>query len=144
MDGKGWRSKGDLVPRRSPRQQRKTCGRPFSAPRQVRATIPKKPKTVQTNETEDSDIRVLTETEIQMIQSMEDEVPEVSQDSQVVIITETENQRDLQEREAPASVTDDLSDVEDRHETVSNTTESTPDILKSPDKSSRGNHFEDI
>ena len=102
MDGKGWRSKGDLVPRRSPRQQRKTCGRPFSAPRQVRATITKKPKTVETNETQDSDVRVLTASEIEMIQSMEEVVPEVSQDSQVKIITETENDRDLQEREAPA------------------------------------------
>ncbi len=98
MEEKGWRSKGDQVPRRSLRQQRKTCGRPFSAPRQVRATIPKKPKTVQTNETEDSDIRVLTHSEVQMIMSMEDVVPEVSQDSQVKVITETENQRDLQER----------------------------------------------
>ena len=133
MDGKGWRSKGDLVPRRSPRQQRKTCGRPFSAPRQVRATITKKPKTVQTNETQDSDVRMLTAIEIEMIQSTEDEVPEVSQDSQVKIITETENERDLQEREAPALVSEAKSDLEDRHETVSNTTESTPDIFKSPE-----------
>ena len=69
-----------------------------------------------------------------MIQSMEEVVPEVSQDSQVKIITETENDRDLQEREAPALETDALSDLEDRHETVSNTTESTPDILKSPER----------
>jgi len=144
MDGKGWRSKGDLVPRRSPRQQRKTCGRPFSAPRQVRATITKKPKTVQTNETQDSDVRVLTASEIEMIQSMEEVVPEVSQDSQVKIITETENDRDLQEREAPALETDALSDLEDRHETVSNTTESTPDILKSPERQETADKASDI
>ena len=60
-------------------------------------------------------------------------MPEASEDSQVRVITETENQRDLQERQAPQPVTGYLSDFEDRHDRVSNTTESTPDILKSPD-----------
>ncbi len=106
MADKGWRSKGDEVLRRSPRQQSKKCGRPFSAPRKVRETTPKKPKTVETNETEDSDIRVLTHSEVEMILSMEDVVPQVSQDSQVKVITETENQRDLQERQALQAVTE--------------------------------------
>ena len=33
MSDKGWKSKGAKVPRRSPRKQGKTCGRPFNAPR---------------------------------------------------------------------------------------------------------------
>jgi hypothetical protein len=87
---------------------------------------------------------MLTAIEIEMIQSTEDEVPEVSQDSQVKIITETENERDLQEREAPALVSEAKSDLEDRHETVSNTTESTPDIFKSPERQETADKAPDI
>ncbi len=59
---------------------------------------------------------------------------EVNEDSQVKVITDTENQRDLQERQSIAPVTECLSDAEDRNDRVSNTTESTPDIFKSPDR----------
>jgi hypothetical protein len=78
---------------------------------------------------QDSDITVLTNSEVQIILSSK-----VNEDSQVKVITETENQRDLQERKAIAPVTECLSDAEDRNDRVSNTTESTPDIFKSPDR----------
>jgi hypothetical protein len=35
MAAKGWKSKEDKVPRKSPRKRGKTCGRPFKAPRPV-------------------------------------------------------------------------------------------------------------
>ncbi len=63
--------------RRSPRKKGKTCGRPFSAPRIVRQNTRKTPKIVKTNEKEDSDIRVLTESEVEMIVTMQDIGPEV-------------------------------------------------------------------
>ncbi len=35
MAEQDWISKGDKLPRRSPRRKGKTCGRPFKAPRPV-------------------------------------------------------------------------------------------------------------
>jgi hypothetical protein len=141
MADKGWRSKGDKVLRRSPRKKGKTCGRPFSAPRKVREPTPKTPKIFETKEAEDSDIRVLSNSEVQMIVSMQDIFPEVQ------MITETENQRDLRARlEAQNDGSDSEEDipfstllrqekeVQERPEIEihSDTTGSTPEIFKSP------------
>jgi hypothetical protein len=52
MTDRGWKSKGDKVPRRSPRKTGKTCGRPFKAPR-------KKGKTKVVAEVEDSDVQIV-------------------------------------------------------------------------------------
>jgi hypothetical protein len=66
MEDKEWRSKGEKLPRRSPRKKGKTCGRPFKAPRPI-------------IELEDSDVIVIA-TDV-----------ETSKDSEVQVITETEN-----------------------------------------------------
>jgi hypothetical protein len=136
-DKEGWRSKGDKVFRRSPRQQGKTCGRPFTAPRKARETTTKTPKVVERNETEDSEIRVLSNSEVQMIVSMQNIFPEV------LVEMTTENKR--QDAEDGGSDSDEdipistilrqEQDVHERPEETevhSNTTESTPEIFKSP------------
>ena len=71
MTDKGWKSKGDKEPRRSPRKRGKTCGRPFKAPRPVSEAVER-----------DSDVVLLT----------------TDTDSQVQVITETENERDLRSK----------------------------------------------
>jgi hypothetical protein len=70
MPDRSWKGKGEAVPRRSPRRRGKTCGRPFKAPRPVEETV--------------QEIITLTET--------------VTQDSQVKMLAETENDRDIQAR----------------------------------------------
>ena len=64
MPEKGWRSKGDKGIRSSPRQRGKTCGRPFSAPRKARDTRAETTTLTEPKERQDSEVRVLTETEI--------------------------------------------------------------------------------
>jgi hypothetical protein len=76
MGTRGWQSKGDKAPRRSPRRQKKTCGCPFTAPR-----TGKSPKTVPKGKTSAA----------QLVQ--QDELD--TQDSQVQEITETENDRNI-------------------------------------------------
>jgi hypothetical protein len=73
MADKGWKSKGDKEPRRSPRKRGKTCGRPFKAPRPVSEAVER-----------DSDVVLLT--------------TDTDADSQVQVITETENERDLRSK----------------------------------------------
>ncbi len=63
MSGQDWISKGDKLPRRSPRRRGKTCGRPFTAPRQVA------------------------------------DLGGEREESQAVILTETEKERDMEDRE---------------------------------------------
>jgi hypothetical protein len=79
MADKRWWSKGDKVFRRSPRKQGKTCtcGRPFIAPRKARETTAKttKIKIADPKEKNDSEVRILTESEVQMIISMDEAVP---------------------------------------------------------------------
>jgi hypothetical protein len=70
MTDRGWKSKGDNVPRRSPRKRGKTCGRPFKAPR-------KRGKTSKVAEKEDSDVQLVVQES------------EGDNDSQVKVITET-------------------------------------------------------
>jgi hypothetical protein len=77
MTDRGWKSKGEKVPRRSPRKTGKTCGRSFKAPR-------KKGKTKVVAEFEDSDVQLV-------VQDKEGE-----NDSQVQCITETQNKRDME------------------------------------------------
>ena len=76
MPDKNWKGKGGALPRRSVRKRGKTCGRPFTAPRLVEETV--------------KEIITVTETE--------------TQDSQVQLITETENDRDIQARQEVAPV----------------------------------------
>ncbi len=77
MVEKGWKGRGEKEPRprRSPRKRGKTCGRPFKAPRPVSEVVER-----------DSDVVPLT-TEV-----------DIQTDSQVLVITETENERDLRGR----------------------------------------------
>ncbi len=63
MPEQDWISKGDKLPRRSPRRRGKTCGRPFRAPRPVA------------------------------------DVDGDKEESQAVVLTETEKERDIQDRE---------------------------------------------
>jgi hypothetical protein len=74
MADKGWKNKGAKVPRRSPRKRGKICGRPFKAPRAV-------------VEERDSDVQVHEKDTV------------ADNDSQVQIITETENTRDIEARQ---------------------------------------------
>ena len=102
MPDKNWKGKGEALPRTSPRKRGKTCGRPFTAPRLVEEIV--------------KEIITVTDTE--------------TQDSQVQLITETENDRDIQARqEEPEVVTEGGPD----RTFGSDTTGSTPDICKSPD-----------
>jgi hypothetical protein len=80
MTDRSWKSKGDKVPRRSPRKTGKTCGRPFKALR-------KKGKTKLVAEVEDSDVPLV---ELDK---------EVENDSQVQCITESQNKRDMEGKE---------------------------------------------
>ncbi len=73
MPDRRWKSKGETVPRRSPGKRGKTCGRPFKAPRAV-------------VEEKDSDVQLVG-------QEIAGE-----NDSQVQLITETQNKRDLEGR----------------------------------------------
>jgi hypothetical protein len=78
MSDKGWKSKGAKVPRISPRKQRKTCGRPFNAPRT---------KTVKQNkvaEAQECDVQVIEKESV------------TDKDSQVELVTETQNLRDIE------------------------------------------------
>jgi hypothetical protein len=79
METRGWQSKGDKAPRRSPRRQRKTCGRPFKAPRKGKSS-----KTVPQVKASEAGL---------VLQDGQD-----TQDSQVQQISETENDRDIRER----------------------------------------------
>ena len=116
MTDKEWRGKGDMQARRSPRNKRQTCGRPFIAPRQVTPTTtnPKDidPKQSKTKETGDSDVQFISDSE-------------VHNDSEVQLITETEN-----ERETTAM----LDKLPQTNEVTleSDSTGSTPDIFRSP------------
>ena len=142
MERRGCQNKGDKAPRRSPRRQKKTCGRPFTAPR-----TGKLPKTALKGKTSAA----------QLVQ--EDGLD--TQDSQVKQITETENDRDIQERTAEEAhvipfipgirlMSEREADEVARHGEVlrwssdedgnntpkttlgSDTTDSTPEFLKSP------------
>ena len=131
MAEKGWKGKGDKEPRRSPRKRGKTCGRPFKAPRPVSESLER-----------DSDVVLLT-TEV-----------DIQTDSQVQVITETENERDLRSRRRSIMLSDrevnemvkygevinygsSEDDKQTRQKTPqetieSDTTGSTPEIFKSP------------
>jgi hypothetical protein len=129
METRGWQSKGDKTPRRSPRRQRKTCGRPFMAPRKAKSA-----KTVPQVKTSEAEL---------VLQDGQE-----TQDSQVQQISGTENDRDIEARaeqedietrgiEARAEQEARWSSDEDGDNTqsttlASDTTGSTPDILKSP------------
>ncbi len=129
MAVKGWRSKGDKVLRRSPRKKGKTCGRPFSARRKVSETTPKTPKIVDPKE-----VRVLTDSEVQMITSVDEAVPEI-EDSDLMIITESEKGRQIDAQQDKAQQDKLQQDTLEETTPViaeSDTTESTPDIFRSP------------
>ena len=128
METRGWQSKGDKAPRRSPRRQPKTCGRPFKAPRKGNST--KIVTQVKTSEVELG------------LQDGQD-----TPDSQVKHISETENDRDIQARISDREGTemsrhgevlrwssDEDGDNTEKTTLGSDTTESTPDIFKSPEQ----------
>ena len=69
MPSNGWQSKGDKSVRRSPRQGRRKCARPFTAPRSV---------TKDKGKTVESEVQVITETEnARDIEGRQDEEPQV-------------------------------------------------------------------
>ena len=131
MPDKGWRSKGDKGIRSSPRQTGKTCGRPFSAPRKARDTTAKTTQiTDPTKEINDSQVRILTETEIEILASMGAAIPgfEDSHEAQADNILENELHQDKteQDRQAQDRIEETAQVTEE-----SDTTESTPEILLS-------------
>jgi hypothetical protein len=128
MTDKGWRGNGEKLLRRSPRKTGKTCGRPFIAPRKVTPTTANKkdidPKQRKTRDTEDSDVQVLTDSEVQNI-GIVAKTFEDNNDSEVQLITETQNERDITARQ-------DISPQAISVTTQSDSTGSTPDIFRSP------------
>ena len=103
MPDKGWRSKGDKGIRSSPRQTGKTCGRPFSAPRKARDTTEKTTK-ITANETNDSEVRILTASEMEILASMGAAIPgfEDSHEAQADNILENELHQDKTEQDRQA------------------------------------------
>ncbi len=136
MAEKGWRSKGDKVFRRIPRQKGKTCGRPFSAPRKARETTAKTTKIADPKEINDSEVRILTESEVAIIASMGDALPgfEHSDEAQPDNRLEEESHQDKTERDKAQQnrVPQDKGEETAQVTAESDTTESTPDIFKSP------------
>ena len=130
MPDKGWRSKGDKGIRRSPRQTGKTCGRPFSAPRKARETTAKT-TTMTAKETNDSEVRILTESEVEILASMGAAIPgfEDSDEAQADNRLEDESHQDKTEQDRQAQ---DRIEETAQVTAESDTTESTPDIFKSP------------
>jgi hypothetical protein len=155
MTDRGWLSKGDKVPRRSPRKRGSKCDRPFTAPRQVippstnrksapRQVIPPRPdpKDVDPKDKQDSDVQFVTDSEVQQIR-LRVETNVDSTNSELQIITETQNQRDVTAKRQRVP--------EARAETVqetifSDTTESTPEICRSPVEvvSDKVNYADDV
>jgi hypothetical protein len=88
MAQKGWKSKGEIEPRRSPRKRGKTCGRPFKAPRPVSELLDS-----------DRDVLLVT-TDV-----------DHDKDSQVEEITETKNERDLRSRRRSGALSETGSPV---------------------------------
>jgi hypothetical protein len=116
MTDKEWRGKGEMVVRRSPRKKGQKCGRPFIAPRKVTSTTTNQkdidPKQSKTKETDDSDVQVMPDSEVQ-------------NDSEVQFITETQNAREI------TAIQDILPQT--KEVTIeSDSTGSTPDIFRSP------------
>jgi hypothetical protein len=124
----GWRGKGDKVLRRSPRKGGKTCGRPFTAPRKGTQAPSNQKKRSGTKDKEDSEVQVLTESEVQTIVNLTKAVEDKA-DSEVQEVTETENERDITARQETV-----MFEIEqDTNKTPeSDKTESTPDIFRSP------------
>ncbi len=131
MPNKGWRSKGDNGIRRSPRQTGKTCGRPFSAPRKARETTAKTTKIADPKYINDSEVRILTDSEIQILASMGAAIPgfDDSDEAQADNRLEDESHQDKTEQDRQAQ---DRIDETAQVTAESDTTESTPDIFKSP------------
>ena len=116
MTDKEWRGKGEMVVRRSPRKKGQKCERPFIAPRKVTSTTTNQkdidPKQSKTKETDDSDVQVMPDSEVQ-------------NDSEVQFITETQNAREI------TAIQDILPQT--KEVTIeSDSTGSTPDIFRSP------------
>jgi hypothetical protein len=127
-DRGGWRSKGDKVVRRSPIKRGKKCGRPFVAPRQVRQTSTNRKKRVALKETGNSDVQLVTDSEVQQIRGQAETIPD-SSSSEVQIITDTQNEREIQatRQTVPDTIAETVQET-----ILSDTTESTPEIFRSP------------
>jgi hypothetical protein len=132
MADKGWRNRADKGIRSSSRQTGKTCGRPFSAPRKARDTTAKTAKNTA-EETNESDVRLLTESEMKILASVSEARPgfEETDEAQAENVLQDEPHQDKteQDRQAEDKIVE-TAQVPDE----SDTTESTPEILKSPDK----------
>ncbi len=124
----GWRGKGEKVVRRSPRRAGKTCGRPFTAPRKVTQSTHNRKKRIVRTDKEDSEVQVLTESEVQTIVHLTKTV-EDNADSEVQEVTETENERDISARQETMMF---AMPQETNKTPESDKTEITPDIFRSP------------
>ncbi len=69
MADRAWKSKGDKVPRRSPRKRGNRCGRPFKAPRAVTTDKEEIHFQLRVTAIDDSDVQVLTDSAVQKIQN---------------------------------------------------------------------------
>jgi hypothetical protein len=89
MPSNGWQSKGDKSVRRSPRQGRRKCARPFTAPRSL---------TKDKGKTVENEVQVITETEnARDIEGRQDEQPQV-------ILFESEERQDEQPQDKGMAV----------------------------------------
>jgi hypothetical protein len=121
MADRSWNSKGDKVPRQSPGNR---CGRPFKAPRPVTTDKEEIEFQLGVTEIDDSGVQVLTDNAVQKIQNQINRTDSIA-DSEVQIVMGTENERDIIARQDKDEHTLFVS-------ADSDTTASTPDILKSP------------
>jgi hypothetical protein len=124
MTDKGWRSKGGTLPRRSPRKRGNKCRRPFTAPKTVTPATRNPRKKPVVTEIEDSEVQVVTESEVQKIVTAVKTTEYIS-DSEVHVVTETENERHIVSRQETLPQTINVG-------TESDTTGRTPDICRSP------------
>jgi hypothetical protein len=126
MTDKEWHNKEGKVVRKNPRCGGHKCNRPFIAPRRV------------VEETDDSDVQIITESEVQEIERLQDK-PQDLFDSEVHLVTETENARNIdgRERQLDSDTTESTLDIfkpPSMAQLDSDTTASTPDIFKSPEQ----------
>jgi hypothetical protein len=129
MPSNGWQNKGDKSVRRSPRQSRRKCARPFTAPRSV---------TKDKGKTGESEVQGITETEnARDIEGRQEEVPQVIPfEKGLTMLSEREADEYAEHGEVLRLSTD--SEAEQRKEQTpeniqSDSTDSTPEMFKSPD-----------
>jgi hypothetical protein len=145
METRRWQSKGDKAPRRSPRRQSKTCGRPFKAPRKGKTTMTVPEVEVSEAQLITQDRQENQESQIQEISGTENEMEiQARADPEPHVIPFIRGIRLMSDREATEVArhgevlrwsSDEDADNTQKTALASDTTGSTPDIFKSPEQS---------